>query len=100
MGHYAEVRSGVVQRVIVADQALIDSGHLGDPTQWVACSYNANIHGCFPGIGFTFDGLVFKPPQPDPTWIFDTDRCAWEPPGRPTTTALWVTALGQWMEPM
>ena len=33
---------------------------------WVQCSYNANFRGCYPGMGFTFDGTDFiAPVQPE-----------------------------------
>jgi hypothetical protein len=46
MSHFAEVIDGVVTRVIVADQAFIDSELLGPKENWVQTSYNThkNVH--------------------------------------------------------
>ena len=34
---------------------------------WWQCSYNANFRGCYPGMGFTFDGTDFVAPvAPEP----------------------------------
>ena len=41
MSHYAEIdENNVVTRVIVAEQPVIDSGALGEPSNWIQTSYN------------------------------------------------------------
>ena len=43
MAHFAEIdEGGTVLRVIVADQDFIDSGVVGDKTNWVQTSYNTH----------------------------------------------------------
>lgn len=78
MGHFAKVKNGLVMDVHVLANAVMDDlpfpeseplgqaflANLwgGDPAEYVQCSYNANFRGCYPGIGFTFDGDNFIPP--------------------------------------
>ena len=47
MAHFAKIENGVVTQVIVAEQEFIDSGSLGDPTQWIQTSYNGNIRNTY-----------------------------------------------------
>lgn len=59
-----------VQRVIVAEQDFIDSGALGNPSNWVQCSYTNRIRNVYPGIGYIYESIrdMFYPPQPFPSW--------------------------------
>ena len=85
MAHYALVDDGVVSNVITVANAAIDNlpfpesepvgvafiATLPDLAAqsgtWVQCSYNANFRGCYPGLGYTFDGTDFiAPVQPEP----------------------------------
>lgn len=86
MAHYALVDDGIVRNVIVVANAAIDdlpfpeSEPVGQAFiatlpdlaaqsgTWVQCSYNANFRGCYPGMGYTFDGVDFiQPGEPAPT---------------------------------
>lgn len=80
MAHFALVDDTIVRNVIVIANAAIDdlpfpeSEPVGQAFiatlpdlaaqagTWWQCSYNANFRGCYPGIGFTFDGINFIPP--------------------------------------
>ena len=60
MSHWAEIDSkNVVRRVIVGNNSHDDEGYewivsrLGGT--WLKCSYNGNIRGAFPGIGWSYD---------------------------------------------
>ena len=85
MAHYALVDDGIVRNVIVIANAAIDNlpfpesepvgvafiATLPDLAAqagvWWQCSYNANFRGCYPGMGFTFDGTDFVAPvAPEP----------------------------------
>ena len=83
MAHYARVRGGfvvdvhvLVNSVITNDQGVevesLGQAFLfdlwgGDPAEYVQCSYNATMRGVYPGVGYTWDGLVFAPPvDPEP----------------------------------
>lgn len=81
---FAQVINGIVQQVIVADQAYIDT--LPDPAQWVATdtdSYGGiGLRANYAGIGYTYDSVndVFYAPQPYPSWILDHTDWLWDAP--------------------
>ncbi len=122
MAHYAEVHDGVVQRVLVVDNAV-----LGDPEDeqagidfleellpgsgtWVQTSYNthANVHRDggrplrynFAGVGSHWDGVGFYDPvQPFPSWDFDAATKTWQAPvAKPDGEAVWDEASTSWVE--
>ena len=100
MSHYAEIdENNVVTRVIVAEQPVIDSGALGEPSNWVQTSYNTRggvhyttnsnepdggvaLRKNYAGKGFTYDKDrdAFISPKPFESWILSEDTCCWEPP--------------------
>ena len=91
MAHYAKVENGIVTQVIVAEQEFINSGYVGEPTDWVQTSYNTHgnqhpegrpLRGNYAGIGFTYDSTndVFYAPQPYPSWILNNTTWIWEAP--------------------
>ena len=80
MAHFALVDETIVRNVIVVANAALDdlsfpeSEPVGqafiatlpdlavqDGTWW-QCSYNANFRGCYPGMGFAWDGTNFIAP--------------------------------------
>jgi hypothetical protein len=92
MAHYAHIKNGIVDNVIVADKEFIDSGSLGDSSEWIKTSYNT-YHGehtkggiplrkNFAGIGYKYDSVkdIFIPPKQLPSWIFNDDIGDYEPP--------------------
>lgn len=46
---------------------------------FVQCSYNATMRGRYPGVGYTYNGAVFYPPRPYPSWSLDANY-DWQPP--------------------
>lgn len=98
MSHYAKIENEIVTQVIVAEQEFINSGYVGEPTDWVQTSYNtrSGIHygqdgnpdggvalrGNYAGIGFTYDSDndVFYAPQPYQSWILNNTTWLWESP--------------------
>jgi hypothetical protein len=94
MSHFAQVENGVVARVIVAEQDVIDSGIFGHG--WVQTSYNTQggqhpegrpLRKNYAGIGYTYDEQrdAFIPPQPFASWLLNEDTCLWDAPiARPT----------------
>ena len=99
MSHFAEVIDGIVQNVIVAEQDFIDSGAVGDSSNWIQTSYNTrggvhyapNSHEPDSGIalrknyaggGYTYDKIkdAFIAPQPYPSWLLDDETCQWNAP--------------------
>ena len=109
MSYFARVPTltngkGLVDDVISAEQAFIDSGAVGYPSYWWQTSYNThgNVHygqdgqpdggvalrANYAGIGYTLDTTViqdgvigvFYGPQPYPSWILSTQTYLWEAP--------------------
>ena len=95
MSHFAEVKNGFVLRVIVAEKDFIDSGVVGNPSNWIQTSYNTfggkhklggiPLRKNYAGIGFTYDAQrdAFIPPKPYPSWILNEETCLWEAPIQP-----------------
>ena len=93
MSHFAEIdKNGIVQRVLVAEQNFINSGAVGDPSNWIQTSYNTfgGKHECggkplrmnFAGINYSYDKKrdAFIPPQPYNSWLFNENTCLWDSP--------------------
>jgi len=100
MAHFAELdENNIVTRVIVAEQDFINSGAVGDSSNWVQTSYNTRggIHYTpnsnepddgialrknYAGTGFTYDSDrdAFYETQPYPSWTLNEDTCQWESP--------------------
>ena len=93
MSHFAYINSkGIVEKVIVAEQDVIDSGFFGNPLRWIQTSYNTiggvhKLNGIplrknFAGIGFFYNPILdaFIPPKPYNSWILNEDTCLWESP--------------------
>jgi len=64
MAHFAKIENGVVVQVVVAEEAFIATGALGDPANWVQTSY------------------LWESPVPYPT---DDKRYSWD-----EATLAWV----------
>ena len=82
MSHFAKIENGVVTQVIVAEQDFIDSGAVGDSSQWIQTSYNSNIRKRYAGIGYTYDVDLdaFISPKPFDSWILDVESANWIAP--------------------
>lgn len=92
MAHYAKVREGIVEQVIVADPEFFKTFVDSSPGEWIQTSYNtrggihsdggAPLRKNFAGIGYTYDEQrdAFIPPKPYPSWLLDEDTCLWVPP--------------------
>jgi hypothetical protein len=88
MAHFAEIVNGIVERVIVADNADWCRANLGG--EWVQTSYNTHggvnsrgadaLHKNYAGIGYTFDGVGFAAPKPFASWTLDADTYLWAAP--------------------
>ena len=101
MSHFAEIDpdTKIVKRVIVAEQDFINSGTVGDSSNWIQTSYNTRggVHYApntntpdgglalrknYAGIGYIYDSGrdAFMVPQPFPSWTLNEDTCYWEAP--------------------
>ena len=96
MEHFAHInQDNIVDNVIVAEQAFINSGSVGNPTEWVQTSYNTygGVHynpdtgepdngtplrKNYAGIGYTYDKArdAFIPPKPtNAAYILNETTC-------------------------
>ena len=99
MSHFAKVIDGIVQQVIVAEQDFIDSGAVGDASNWIQTSYNTRggVHYApnsntpddgvplrknYAGVGYTYDQTrdAFIAPKPYPSWTLVEESCQWQAP--------------------
>ena len=100
MAHFAEINSdNIVQRVIVAEQDFINSGAVGDPSNWIQTSYNTRggVHYApnsntpdngvalrknFASIGDIYDVTsdAFYNVKPYSSWTLNEETCIWDAP--------------------
>ena len=93
MAHFAKInKDNIVEQVIVIEQDVLNTGHWGDPNDWVQTSYNTHggVHTLgktplrknFSGIGFTYDRIrdAFIPSKPYDSWVLNENTCYWEAP--------------------
>jgi hypothetical protein len=97
MSYFAQIKNGVVQQVIAAEQEFINV--LSDASDWIQTSYNTHggVHYApntyplsadggealnynYAGIGYNWDGIGFYGPQPYTSWILDTSTYLWVAP--------------------
>ena len=92
MAHYAKVLEGKVVNVIVAEEGFIETFVDTSPGEWIQTSYNTHsgihilggtpLRKNYASIGFTYDRDLdaFIPPQPYPSWSFNSETCIWDCP--------------------
>ena len=83
MAYFAKIdENNIVVQVIVADQAFIDSGAVGDPASWIETKKDGSIRGRYAGKGKVYDPSVdkFKPPKPYESWTYNETEDQWEAP--------------------
>lgn len=79
--YFAEIdKDGTVLRVIVADQAFIDSGAVGDPSNWKETHMDGKERYNYAEKGGRFDAAsdAFIRKKPAPTATFDEQTKRWE----------------------
>lgn len=105
MSQFAQIdENNIVQRVLVIDQAEIDTGNWGDPASFFQTSYNTRggiyyipntdtpdpdqskaLRKNFAGINYMWlpdgpEGEGFAPPKPYPSWVLNSFSYLWEAP--------------------
>lgn len=116
MAHFAKIdANNIVVEVIVAEQDFIDSGAVGDPSQWVQTSYNTrggvHLNGGVPlranyaVIGGIYDRAndVFyeQKPAKHPSFVISAPTWQWtQPTPKPNDgkVYLWDESLVKWVE--
>jgi hypothetical protein len=118
MSHFAQIKNGIVQQVIVAEQDFINT--LPDSNDWIQTSYNTKggVHYApntyplsadggealnynYAGIGYNWDGIGFYEPQPYPSWTLNKSTYLWESPvPKPTDDKfyIWDESIKNWVE--
>lgn len=117
MSHFAKVRNGVVEQVIVAEQDFIDRLPSEQDVVWVQTSYNTHqgqhkkggqpMRKNYAGIGYSYNaGLdAFIPPKPFSKWVLDEEKGAYVAPKPMPPIDIpnkrfykWNDELGDWEE--
>jgi len=111
MSHFARVRDGVVQEVVVAEQDFIDNFVSNQPCAWIQCSYNTNgnvhllggapLRKNYPSPDWLYDGTGFYPPKPFASWVFNETTYLWDPPKTYPTDGkqyVWDESKTDWKE--
>jgi len=106
MSHFAKVEDGVVTQVLVVEQDFIDTGALGDASQWIQTSYNTRggkhyasngvdedsgtpLRKNFASVGWNYDATAdaFYADRPMDlngnscaSWTLNTTTYIWDPP--------------------
>ena len=89
MAHFAHITNGIVDQVIVIDAETLATGHWGNPSEWVQTSYRTQgghhpegkpLHRNYAGLGYSWDGTGFAPPQPFASWTKNSDTYLWDAP--------------------
>lgn len=113
MSHFAKVENGIVTQVMVIEQEMLDTGHWGDPANWVQTSYNThggvNSRGAPPlrknyaGPGYVYDKVrdAFYTPKPFASWTLNEQTALWKAPVPMPTDAkmyAWDENTTNWVE--
>ncbi len=82
MSHFAKVKNGIVDKVIVAESEFFDTFVDDTPGEWIQTSYTGSIRKNYAGVGFTYDTVrdAFIAPQPFPSWTLVESTCIWNAP--------------------
>lgn len=82
MAHYAKVLNETVVQLIVSEKDFIDSGALGDSSQWVEYKKDGSIRANSAVMGGTYDSEndVFYAPSRYPSWTLNKTTWKWECP--------------------
>lgn len=114
MAHFAQIKDGVVQQVIVVhnNELLVDGVEVESKGaefchnlfggEWVQTSYNGTFRKQFCGKNFTYDAVndVFIAPQPWESWVLD-ENFEWQPPTPKPVDGknyFWFEPNQQWIE--
>lgn len=89
---FAEVdpTTKVVLRVLVIEQAELDTGRWGDPKNFVQTYTDRSLRKNYAGKGYSYDNTLdaFIPPKPSATAVFSSSTAQWSIP----TTSVAVAA--------
>jgi hypothetical protein len=104
MSHFAKVKNGIVDKVIVAESEFFDTFVDETPGEWIQTSYTGSIRKNYAGVGDIYDKTrdAFYEPKPYPSWTLNESTCIWEPPvAHPAADGksyTWNEASTNWVE--
>jgi len=113
MAHFAKVKDGIVEQVIVAEPEFFNTFVDTSPGTWIQTSYNthggAHTNGGTPlrknyaGVGYTYNPALdaFIPPKPFASWLLNEDTCLWDAPvlyPEDGKTYKWDESTTNWIE--
>lgn len=81
MTYFAEIEvSGLVQRVIVADQSFINSA--ANSFNWIETKLDGSLKKRYAGVGMTYDSTqdIFVTEKPFMSWVLDSVKDEWNAP--------------------
>ena len=108
MAHFAKIKDGIVEQVIVAEDGFVENLD----GEWIQTSYNTvggqhpegrPLRKNFAGIGYIYDRDrdAFIPPQPYASWLLNEETCLWDAPVPYPTDGKdyqWDEATTSWIE--
>lgn len=103
MTHFAHITNGKVDKIIVIEQEMLNTGLWGDPSEWKECT---RVHekglGKIAYLDSTFDeqDKRFIEPKPFNSWVLNADK-EWEAPIKQKIgeeNAFWNEEKGTWEE--
>ena len=101
MSHFAKVKDGLVEQVIVAEPEFFETFVDTTPGTWIQTSYNTRggvhynpetgqpsedqskaLRKNFPAVNWLYNHEldVFTPPKPFPSWVLDEQTGFWKSP--------------------
>ena len=122
MAHFARLKDGFVDFVVVGRDEDENNEHLLAHDGWIYKRTSYNTHGGihytngepsldqskafrknYAGIGYYYDSIrdAFIPPKPFPSWILDEFSCLWQSPiPYPNDGKMyeWNEEIGNWIE--
>ena len=111
MAHWAKVENGIVTQVNVVEDDFLQANPDRYTGTWIKTSYNTHgnvhalggepLHKNYAGIGYSWDGEGFAPPQPYPSWSLDLFSYLWQAPVAMPEDGMryeWGEATTSWVE--
>jgi hypothetical protein len=112
MAHFAKVKDGIVEQVIVAEPEFFQTFVDSSPGEWIQTSYNTRggqhpegrpLRKNYAGIGYIYDRVrdAFIPPKPYASWLLNEDTCLWDAPVAYPTDGkryAWDESQQNWIE--
>lgn len=95
--YFAKInKENIVETIIVADQAFIDSGKVGDKSLWIETCIEGKIRKNYAKIGIAYnkDKDAFISAKPFVSWVLNEEKAKWEAP----TKSLVADKAEKWNE--